>query len=138
MNKLHHSVYRKAHRSFRINAPLHRNSCTVYFRIDAPFDRNLQPKVTGKFYTPQLFKIYKKKARRHFSITQIVYRRHFDVIHSIDLLFLQLHWQVLSHHLPYYIFQKKFLLCSLQFLAQFPLQLKHGKFVCAYYHMQIL
>ena len=42
MNKLHHSVYRKAHRSFRINAPSHRNSCTVYFRMSAPFGWNLQ------------------------------------------------------------------------------------------------
>ena len=42
MNKLHHSVYRKAHRSFRISAPLHRNSYTVYFGMGAPFDRNLQ------------------------------------------------------------------------------------------------
>ena len=42
MNKFHHSVYRKAHRSFRINAPLHRNGCTVYFRMSAPFGRNLQ------------------------------------------------------------------------------------------------
>ena len=35
-------VLKKAHRSFRINAPLHRNSFTVYFRMSAPFDRNLQ------------------------------------------------------------------------------------------------
>lgn len=82
--------------------------------------------------------VARKKARCHFGVTRIIYRCHRGIIYSIDLLFLQLHEQVLSHHLPYYIFRKKFLLCSLQFLVPFPLQLKHGKFVCAYYRMPIL